>query len=124
MSMLAAALACTASRAEDDAIASLTTVARECGDLAVSASLKTDPKVVPDKAHDIFLQCKMQWFRVAIATIEAETNDKVANFRNRKDAQKLYRALDATSIRLESEEEARLREGMRALSMQPAPKQR
>ena len=101
-------------RAEENANASLVAAARACGDLAIAANPAVDPKVVPDKAHDIFAMCKLQWQRVAIATIESEANDKITNFRNRRDAQKLYQEIGATSIRLESEEEARLRDAMRA----------
>ncbi len=121
MSLLAALLTANVSIAEDDTTNALINVARACGDLAVSANLKTDPKIIPDKAHDIFAQCKLQWQRVAIATVENEVNDKIANFRSRKDAQKLYKEIDATSIRLESEEEARLRDAMRAAVLTPAP---
>jgi hypothetical protein len=123
-SLLAALLVTNVSRAEDDATNALINVARACGDLGVSANLKTDPKVVPDKAHTIFTQCLPQWQRAAVATVENEAHDKIANFRNRKDGKALLRNVDATLIRLEGEEEARLRDAMRAAAMTPAPKQR
>ncbi len=103
ISLLAALLMCDVSRAEDDATNALINVARACGNLAVSTNLKTDPKVVPDKAHAMFVQCLPQWQRVAIATIENEAHDKISNFRNRKDAQTLYRNIDAAVIRLEGD---------------------
>ena len=124
LSFLAALLTSNVLRAEDDATNTLINVARACGDLGVSANLKTDQKVVPDKAHVIFVQCLPQWQRVAIATVEDQAHDKISNFRNRKDAQTLYRNIDATLIALESDEEARLRDAMRAAAMTPAPKQR
>jgi hypothetical protein len=122
LSFLAALLVTNVSRAEDDATNALINVARACGDLGVSSNLKTDPKVVPDKAHSIFVQCLPQWQRVAIATVEDQAHDKISNFRNRKDAQTLYRNIDATLIGLESDEEARLRDAMRAAALLPMPK--
>ena len=124
MSTIAATLICGKLRAEDDVTTSLIAVARACGDLAVAANPNVDLKIVPDKARDIFAQCKMQWRRVAIVMVENEANDKVVNFHNRRDAQRLYQQIDATSIRLESDEEARLRNAMRAAALQSTPKQR
>ena len=59
----------------------------------------------------------MQWRCVSIVTVENGANDKVVNFHNREDAQRRYHQIDATSIRLESDEGARLRNAMRVAAL-------